>query len=63
MSSGIYLLYWPCAWSIAIASVAGTVPLQSSLQTAALFLVGAGLMRGAGCTINDLWDRDVDAKV
>ncbi|XP_026747849.1 4-hydroxybenzoate polyprenyltransferase, mitochondrial [Trichoplusia ni] len=60
---GIYLLYWPCAWSIALASIPGTVPLQSSLQTAALFLVGAGLMRGAGCTINDLWDRDVDAKV
>uniref|UniRef100_A0A2H1V2P1 4-hydroxybenzoate polyprenyltransferase, mitochondrial n=1 Tax=Spodoptera frugiperda TaxID=7108 RepID=A0A2H1V2P1_SPOFR len=60
---GIYLLYWPCAWSIAMASVPGTVPLQTSLETAALFLVGAGLMRGAGCTINDMWDRDVDAKV
>ncbi|CAH0698188.1 unnamed protein product [Spodoptera exigua] len=60
---GIYLLYWPCAWSIAMASVPGTVPLQTSLQTAGLFLVGAGLMRGAGCTINDMWDRDVDAKV
>ncbi|XP_063899424.1 4-hydroxybenzoate polyprenyltransferase, mitochondrial [Helicoverpa armigera] len=60
---GVYLLYWPCAWSIALGSLPGTVPLQSSLYTAGLFLVGAGLMRGAGCTINDLWDRDVDAQV
>ncbi|XP_072947086.1 4-hydroxybenzoate polyprenyltransferase, mitochondrial [Epargyreus clarus] len=60
---GVYLLYWPCSWSIALGSIPGTVPLSSSLEMAALFLVGAGLMRGAGCTINDLWDRDVDAQV
>ncbi|CAH0731206.1 unnamed protein product, partial [Brenthis ino] len=60
---GVYLLYWPCSWSIALGSIPGTVPLSSTLQTAALFLIGAGLMRGAGCTINDLWDRDVDAQV
>ena len=29
----------------------------------ALFGVGAIIMRGAGCTINDLWDRDIDNKV
>lgn len=33
------------------------------MEIATLFLIGAGLMRGAGCTINDLWDRDVDAQV
>ncbi|KAJ2942489.1 hypothetical protein O0L34_g16094 [Tuta absoluta] len=60
---GVYLLYWPCAWSIAIASVPGTLPLRESVSMAAMFLAGAVLMRGAGCTINDLWDRDVDAKV
>ncbi|CAH2246926.1 jg18641 [Pararge aegeria aegeria] len=60
---GVYLLYWPCSWSIALASLPGSVPLGTSIQTAALFLAGAGLMRGAGCTINDLWDRDIDAKV
>lgn len=60
---GVYLLYWPCAWSIALGSIPGNVPLYTTLQTAGLFLVGAGLMRGAGCTINDLWDKDVDAKV
>ncbi|XP_045456166.1 4-hydroxybenzoate polyprenyltransferase, mitochondrial [Melitaea cinxia] len=60
---GIHLLYWPCSWSIALASLSGTVPLTTSLQTAGLFLIGAGVMRGAGCTINDLWDKDVDARV
>nr|XP_032528057.1 4-hydroxybenzoate polyprenyltransferase, mitochondrial-like [Danaus plexippus plexippus] len=59
---GVYLLYWPCAWSISLASLSGTVPPTTTAQTALLFLVGAGLMRGAGCTINDLWDRDVDAQ-
>ena len=29
----------------------------------ALFGAGAIIMRGAGCTINDLWDRDIDNKV
>lgn len=33
------------------------------LKTLALFAGGAVIMRGAGCTINDLWDRDIDAKV
>ncbi|RVE45225.1 hypothetical protein evm_010115 [Chilo suppressalis] len=60
---GVYLLYWPCSWSIALGSLPGTVPLHTSLQMAGLFLVGAGLMRGAGCTINDMWDKDVDGKV
>ena len=29
----------------------------------ALFLVGSVLMRGAGCVVNDMWDRDLDRKV
>jgi 4-hydroxybenzoate polyprenyltransferase len=28
-----------------------------------LFYIGAVVMRGAGCTINDMWDRDFDRKV
>ncbi|XP_063836332.1 4-hydroxybenzoate polyprenyltransferase, mitochondrial [Ostrinia nubilalis] len=60
---GVYLLYWPCTWSIALGSLPGNVPLGASLQAAGLFLAGAGLMRGAGCTINDLWDKDVDRQV
>ncbi|CAK1554308.1 unnamed protein product [Leptosia nina] len=60
---GVYLLYFPGTWSIALASIEGNVDLYTSLNTAALFLAGAGLMRGAGCTINDLWDKDIDKQV
>ena len=38
-------------------------PLSSTLYQLALFGTGALVMRGAGCTINDLWDRDIDDKV
>lgn len=33
------------------------------LGTTALFATGALVMRGAGCTINDMWDRRLDAHV
>ncbi|KAM4706440.1 4-hydroxybenzoate polyprenyltransferase, mitochondrial [Discoglossus pictus] len=57
---GTWLLYLPCTWSIALAAGPGSLPDISML---ALFGTGAVLMRGAGCTINDMWDRDFDRKV
>lgn len=57
---GTYLLYWPCTWSIAMATTPGGLPDWSLLAT---FGAGAFVMRGAGCTINDLWDRNYDGKV
>lgn len=57
---GWLLLYWPCSWSIALASNAGALP---SFETLGLFAIGAIMMRGAGCTINDMWDKDIDKKV
>ena len=57
---GTWLLLWPCFWSTALAAPAGALPDASLL---ALFSVGAFAMRGAGCTINDLWDRDIDRQV
>jgi 4-hydroxybenzoate polyprenyltransferase len=45
---------------VAVATPAATVPDPSLL---ALFATGAFIMRGAGCTINDLWDQDVDRQV
>uniref|UniRef100_A0A2M4AQ23 4-hydroxybenzoate polyprenyltransferase, mitochondrial n=1 Tax=Anopheles triannulatus TaxID=58253 RepID=A0A2M4AQ23_9DIPT len=57
---GSWLLFWPCGWSIALSAPAGCWPDPLMLG---LFGVGAFVMRGAGCTINDLWDRDIDAKV
>lgn len=57
---GTWLLYLPCTWSIALAADPGCLP---HLGTLALFGTGALLMRGAGCTINDMWDKDFDKKV
>lgn len=55
---GIYLTLWPCMWSIAIAS-GGKFPYLIY----ALVIIGAIVMRGAGCVVNDIVDRKLDAKV
>lgn len=57
---GTWLLFWPCGWSIAMAAEASSFP---DIKMLALFGAGALVMRGAGCTINDMWDRDLDGKV
>lgn len=59
---GSWLLLMPCWWSAALA--AGVAhDLRPLPLTSALFFVGAFAMRGAGCTWNDITDRDLDAKV
>ncbi len=61
---GTWLLLIPCWWGVALAtvSVVGPDPWDS-LFYAVLFAVGALVMRGAGCTWNDILDRDIDARV
>jgi 4-hydroxybenzoate polyprenyltransferase len=59
---GSWLLLMPCWWSAALAAgMAGSIG-QLPLVIA-LFFVGAFVMRGAGCTWNDITDRDLDALV
>lgn len=59
---GTWLLLMPCLWSAALA--AGVADNLSHLpSTLILFAIGALVMRGAGCTWNDITDRDLDAKV
>src|SRR5215471_2613776 len=59
---GSWLLLMPCWWSAALA--AGMSGHIASLPlTVALFFIGAFVMRGAGCTWNDITDRDLDARV
>ncbi|KAJ3182390.1 Para-hydroxybenzoate--polyprenyltransferase, mitochondrial precursor (PHB:polyprenyltransferase) [Geranomyces variabilis] len=63
--AGTYMLFLPCTWSITMAAYAShgaATPLDTAAHLA-LFGVGALVMRGAGCTINDLWDRDLDKRV
>lgn len=57
---GTWLLLFPCWWSACLAAAPGQGP---DLRLLALFAIGAVVMRGAGCTINDIADRDFDAKV
>src|SRR6202045_482018 len=59
---GSWLLLMPCWWSAALAAGVAHSITQLPL-TSALFYVGAFVMRGAGCTWNDITDRDLDAMV
>lgn len=59
---GWWLLLLPCWWSLALAQISTTSGLPN-LWHGLLFLAGAIVMRGAGCVLNDLADRDIDTKV
>jgi 4-hydroxybenzoate polyprenyltransferase len=58
---GSWLLLIPCWWSAALAAVAAGAPVNA--WHLLLFFTGAFAMRGAGCTWNDLVDRDLDRRV
>ncbi len=59
---GWWLLLLPCWWGMLLAQIAqgGGLP---NLWFGGLFMIGAIVMRGAGCTLNDIVDRDIDAEV
>ena len=63
--TGTYYLFLPCLFSTLLAAPLATpiTPPLSVVGTTLLFLSGALIMRGAGCTINDLWDRNLDPHV
>lgn len=54
---GTWLLLLPALWAILLTDG------LSAWKSMVLFAVGAVVMRGAGCVVNDLWDRDLDGKV
>jgi 4-hydroxybenzoate polyprenyltransferase len=55
---GWWLLFWPCAWGVALAGGA-----FARFDLILWMLLGAVAMRGAGCVYNDIVDRDLDARV
>jgi 4-hydroxybenzoate polyprenyltransferase len=59
---GSWLLLLPCWWSAALAASLAHNPARLA-AVIALFFIGAFAMRGAGCTWNDITDRDLDARV
>ncbi len=56
---GAWLLFLPGLWSILLARP----PAARSAWLIVLFALGSVLMRGAGCVVNDMWDRDMDRQV
>nr|WP_321458055.1 4-hydroxybenzoate octaprenyltransferase [uncultured Cohaesibacter sp.] len=64
---GWWLLLWPCLWSLTLAvatAQSGSLPsLERILWYGIAFWLGAVVMRGAGCTYNDIVDQDIDEKV
>jgi 4-hydroxybenzoate polyprenyltransferase len=59
---GFWLLFWPCGFSLGLASVRNPAA-GFDWWALLLCLVGAVAMRGAGCTFNDIVDRNIDGKV
>ena len=59
---GFMLLFWPCAWGLTLAFDFSS-NLQSYFFYLILFFLGSVLMRSAGCIVNDILDREFDAKV
>ncbi len=55
---GWWLLFWPCAWGVALAG-----GLREQWSLVFWMLLGAVAMRGAGCVYNDIVDRDLDRSV
>ncbi|MDB5506080.1 MAG: 4-hydroxybenzoate polyprenyltransferase [Devosia sp.] len=59
---GFWLLFWPCAFSLALAAMAAPERGFNFVYLVLMF-IGAVVMRGAGCTFNDIVDRKIDALV
>jgi len=56
---GSWLLFLPGSWALSLAAP----DIARGLWLALLFGIGAVVMRGAGCVVNDIWDRDLDRQV
>lgn len=63
--TGSYYLFFPCLFSTLVAATMATPVAAPAavISTTTLFFTGALVMRGAGCTVNDLWDRNLDPHV
>ena len=59
---GFMLLFWPCAWGLTLA-YDFTDNLNNYFFYLILFFLGSILMRSAGCIVNDILDKEFDAKV
>jgi 4-hydroxybenzoate polyprenyltransferase len=60
--TGIFLLFWPCAWSLTMAQWF-VVSDNLFIKYLILFFIGSIIMRSAGCVYNDIIDKNIDSKV
>ncbi len=60
---GAWLLFWPGAWSVALAGMGGGLDHPRGWTLIAWLALGAWAMRSAGCVYNDIVDRDLDRQV
>ena len=60
---GAWLLFWPGAWAVALAGMAGGPFAGEGWALIAWLALGAWAMRSAGCVYNDIIDRDLDRQV
>ena len=56
---GAWLLFLPGLWGVLLPAA----PVGHTVRLVLLFALGSVAMRGAGCVVNDMWDRDIDRKV
>ena len=61
--AGTWLLLIPCIWSFCLASLSIDIGFSTNIKYVILMSIGAFLMRGAGCTWNDITDLKIDASV
>ena len=58
---GSWLLFFPCLWTLLF--VFSNESFIYQVELVILFAIGSILMRGAGCTLNDIVDQEIDAKI
>ncbi|KAF8909795.1 UbiA prenyltransferase family [Gymnopilus junonius] len=61
--TGTILMFWPFAWGLTMAAFRVQTPPSRYAVKLAECLIGAFLLRGSACTVNDIFDRHVDAGV
>ncbi|KAG8748133.1 Para-hydroxybenzoate--polyprenyltransferase, mitochondrial precursor (PHB:polyprenyltransferase) [Ceratobasidium sp. 414] len=60
---GVWLTFWPCCWGSMMAAYALRLPVTSLTHVIPLLWLGCALLHSAACTINDIFDREVDRLV
>ncbi|KAG9049621.1 Para-hydroxybenzoate--polyprenyltransferase, mitochondrial precursor (PHB:polyprenyltransferase) [Tulasnella sp. UAMH 9824] len=60
---GVWLTFWPCVWGVLLAAYVYRVPPSTLMNILPFLFVGCASLHSAACTINDIFDRDMDLLV